>query len=416
MTTLSLDEANQRYSADALCTHIAHRIDDTPVQAQPFAHFVVDDALPPDFYRAFAAAIPEPEEFEPVTPGTDAASDHTTVLSYRRFADQSPDHKVAFDKVRQAFQAASRHIHAKLEPAIENAFEEIFGDDAAACLQMADVEHVPVANLYERRPWFEQPPHLDGCFRLATWLYYLPLSLDLPIRGTDIFRTVGRSTQFDPIASMYLRSPRGLDLEAAGSVEFRENRILAFANSPFSYHGVSPEPPETGNRGRRITMLNWIEMSKPATERIYARALFGNAVSPVSRGSTRFEAHAEMPLGALELAADTVRNSDGSIRTRPQCWSYAAWLPLGTDMPPAPDDATIRVTLQVAEGAVGVGLQSVERSDFICEYTVASGPAEVTLDLGHPARIFPLRLMVRNVCETGPSQFTLTRIVAGSAS
>lgn len=415
MPALTLDDADGRYSSGDLCSHIVARVEAAALVAEPFAHFVVDEALPTEFYEAFAASIPDQDSFAGVTHGQDRNADHTLVLSYGAYTSRSPAHRAVLEKIRLTFSTASRHIEAKLRPAISDAFETIFGENYEAYLDLAEVEHVPVANLYERQPWFEQSPHLDGCFRLGTWLYYIPLHPEGPIRGTDIYRTIGTNNSFDPLACMFMRTPRGITVELQESVEFRANRILAFANSPYSFHGVSSDDPEHPMPGRRVTMLNWIELSKPATERIYGRALFQEPRSSCTGRAGRFETCAILEPDSLERAPDVLIEDEGRITTRESCWSYAAWHMLE----PCPDkkrDHIVRVVLSVDAGVVALGLQQTNSDQFLTEVTVAATDHTVSIDLSMPDSNQSVRLMFRNASDTGASSFRLRSASIGIAS
>lgn len=404
MNDLTLDDADHRFSTVDLCEHLVSRIDAAEVKTDPFAHFIVDEALPKDFYTAFAASIPERACFESVTPGSTRSTDHTLVLSYNEYASRSAAHRAVFDKIRKVFDAASRRIATKFEPHIELAFGEIFGDRTRECLDEVAVEHVPVANLYERLGTFEQPPHLDGCFRLASWLFYIPVNTDVQIRGTDIYRTLERTESFDPLRCMYLRTPRGLKVERVSSVSFVPNRILAFVNSPFSFHGVSRSEPDEADRGRRITMLNWIEMSKASTERIYARALFDDRRGQTWHGNRSFTQWSDLQPDGLEFATDVGLDHEGRIVTRKAQWSYAAWLAF--KRPGAePKTCHLRLRMAVDDGEIGIGLQNENSDDFLDEVTVMASPNRRVVDLVLPDGDTPLRLMFRNVSAVGASSF-----------
>lgn len=414
MDTASIAAVTGQYTADDLLAHVSARIESTAIETEPFAHFVVDSVLPEDFYAAFTALIPGSEEFHGLTPGLAREQENTFVLDDRRFADLSPLHEEVFGKLCAAFRSVSRRVIEKFNPHLEPAFVDIFGTDGTANAQRLTIEHDPVASLFERNEHFKQPPHTDGHYRVASWIFYIPLNADSTLRGTELFRVTRKFADFNPVMNMFTRVPNNLELEPARMVDFRPNRIIAFINSPYSYHGVRAADAATSTKARRVYMLNWIEADRYALETIYSEALFGPAGSRHDATASVFATDRQLDLTALRFWPGVTPSDQRQIATLAPQWNYCAWLTIDRNALD-PDANIVRVDLQVADGAVGVGLQYDGSDDFIAETSVAASASLITVYLALTADRRPVRVMFRNV-QPGdrPSLFTLTGIATAT--
>lgn len=412
MTVDNLSEVERDFDLDTLRKHASARIDRATVETEPYAHCVIDDLLPEKFYEAFVASIPSQDRFGNNNAGLPREEQHTFVLNQPDYCSISPLH----DKVYRRLMALNRFISTKIlekfAPFIEQAFEEIFGSDAAAYVADIESEHVPVPAFYERNEKYRVGAHTDGHFRLASWIHYLPVGSGGGSRGLELYRVVDRSPDFDPIEAMFLRDTTNQEVALDRTIDCRPNRAVAFVNSPRSFHAVAQiDAAEKAMIGRRITTLNWIEIRKDSAERIYGDALFRRHRPHRVTSGRGFIAERTIDPAGIGFAPETPHDEELRVTTRPAQWSYAAWSPI--ERLGAEPANVIRAEVSVESGTLGVGIQYVGDERFTEEHAVEAGKASaVTMNLPQDKR--PIRIVFRNHADNDrPTRFRIGPLTLG---
>ena len=217
------------------------------VRTEPFAHVVVDDALPADAYAALARTFPA---FAQVGWDGPAPSNQRFAMStfVYEILDSMPDAWRLFG-ARHTSREFLRQVHALFAqhwtPAAESVWARL--DTAQLGLFMrdhdADIQCDARAEL--NTPVTDTPSsvrggHLDTANRLFSGLLYMrPDGDDTPggdlclYRPADGVDTVERKNAFafEPD-----------DLVEAVRVPYAANRLVMFPNSPAAIHGVTPRP------------------------------------------------------------------------------------------------------------------------------------------------------------------------------
>ena len=222
-----------RLSADAVRPHIIDAIARADVRTEPTAHMVVENVLPPDFYRLLAAAIPPGELFpdrDPVKQDFEmSALEQAPLLTQRvwRFFDEEVVASILAPAVFERVRGAVVEHYAETGGMT-------FGTRAAA------IGHRTFAGRIQlRRPGYHLGPHLDPKRVVVTGLLYFPRPGDTEAYGTQLFR-VNRPFVASGMKTFFPESV-GLTCEVAHTIPYRPNTMLAFVNSKAA-HGATLPP------------------------------------------------------------------------------------------------------------------------------------------------------------------------------
>ncbi|MEK9662276.1 MAG: hypothetical protein VW644_11175, partial [Alphaproteobacteria bacterium] len=171
----------------SLTDHICDRIFAAEMVTDPFPYFVVVDVYPAEFAERFLAAIPPRDDFPAYFPEQPREDQNTFCLQPDAFEGVSDEHREIMQTVRETFPLISRLIATKFSPFFPEAFRQIFPDDHAARIGDVAVHHSLSLTFLDRIPSYVQHPHTDASYRIATWLYYLPVDSAGDLPGTEIY-------------------------------------------------------------------------------------------------------------------------------------------------------------------------------------------------------------------------------------
>ena len=227
-----LASIDSRLDADAIRTHVIRAVNQATLCAEPTAHLVVDDVLPPEFYQTLREAIPPAEFFpdrDPVKRDLEMETlDSAPELTRRvwRF----------FDDVVVATILAPA-ILERLRAAVTERYAESGGPDFGT--RAAAVPHRTVAGRIQlRRPGYHLRPHLDPRRVAITGLLYLAGPGDDPAYGTQLFR-VNRPFVASGVKTFFPEDA-GLTCESAVTVPFKANTLFTFVNARAAHGATLP--------------------------------------------------------------------------------------------------------------------------------------------------------------------------------
>jgi hypothetical protein len=223
----------ERLSADAIRPHIVNAVASADVRTDPTSYMVVDNLLPPEFYRLLAAAIPPGELFpdrDPVKQDFEMGSlEHAPPLTERvwRFFDDEIVGRILAPAIFDRLRSAVVEHYAETGGAA-------FGQRAAAIRHRAFAGRIQL-----RRPGYHLGPHLDPKRVVLTGLIYFPRPGDTEAYGTQLFR-VNRPFVASGMKTFFPEAA-GLTCEVADTIPYRPNTMLAFVNSKAA-HGATLPP------------------------------------------------------------------------------------------------------------------------------------------------------------------------------
>jgi len=231
-------------------TYVLERIRAAQVIADPFAHCVIDDAFPPDFFEDIIDHWPDDAAFVPIpeTGRTGAAYRERRVLILRDSdLGRLDDRRRAFWQTRVAAwlmrETFARAVAEKFPQELAQAHPDwrtrpLRGD----ALIVSDRTHYALG------------PHTDSPRRAASLLFYLPEDSAFQRFGTSLY------VPHDPA----FRSAGGPHYNVAGfirvkTIEFVPNRLLMFPKTDRCFHGV--EPVDLPDIERRLLLydVQWVK-------------------------------------------------------------------------------------------------------------------------------------------------------------
>jgi len=218
------------------------------VSASPFAHLVIDRALPDDEYRRLALSFPPPERFmeDPSRAASNQAvrigalaviDDDSFSGEWREFFRYHSSQafwddivRVCGETIREAHPGIERKAGKPLDEWVTKRRGEPGETDVTLDVQF--VINTPVLQESSVRP-----AHLDNQDKIFSALFYMKPEDD-PTPGGDLalyaFKPgqAGFSNLYAPLSA----------IEEKRRVNYGTNRFVAFVNSPDSIHGVTPRP------------------------------------------------------------------------------------------------------------------------------------------------------------------------------
>lgn len=231
-------------------TPLQHKIGDADLLTDPYPYFVTDDVLPEAMLMEFRENWPRRADFTPEIA-------HTYVC-------ETTSLRISEPAKRKFWRNVNRTVARELGAAVAVKFRPWI---AARFGRDVDVEFARVT-LMESDPSYAG----HGChthhYHAPGWIGTLLLYLDAEASGhpgTTVLRYAGNSTEAQ--ARMAARTLRWQDEPSIAEVEtvdYRRNRLLAFLDSPVSYHSVgAARPNAVGNR--RIFRIHLTVPERAAT-------------------------------------------------------------------------------------------------------------------------------------------------------
>lgn len=234
-------------SLEDMAREMATRIAATRVVARPFPHLVLDDALPMALRRAIDEAWPEPDLMVQTNFGRRRERPVSRLTHLTQGRQQA-----IWRSVHRVMAAASEAIRVKLDRHLGDKFRPMIGPDWRRRLR--GVGYAPSdCQIAEYRGRIELDPHVDHARIVINGFVYLDDPVPVPAeprRGTMLYRSRGfawpTNLQIPPkVRDRFLVPDR--------EVGWRDNRLFAYVNGPWSFHGVDPH--DLGDARRRLLML-----------------------------------------------------------------------------------------------------------------------------------------------------------------
>ncbi|NQW09245.1 MAG: hypothetical protein HQ481_05095 [Alphaproteobacteria bacterium] len=251
-----------RAAVDALTGEMAARVHAARVRTRPFPHLVVDDALPATLRQGLDSAWPRDDQMVHTNFGGRREKTATGLAKITAGAQRS-----FWNVLRHVTAAASEEIARKLDRHLADKFRPLIGPDWRR--RMRDAAYMPAdCQVAEYRGRVELAPHVDHARLVINGFVYLddpdPPTPE-PRRGTMLYTSGGFAW---PSNIAIPEKIRDHFLKEAVDIGWRDNRLFAYVNGPWSFHGVPPH--DLGTARRRLLMLG-----RALTEETAAR-LFGD--------------------------------------------------------------------------------------------------------------------------------------------
>lgn len=242
----SLSRSTQLTFGDMI-RHVEERIAAARVQRVPFPHIVVDDLLPDRMRRAIDARWPGVERFQ----GSNHLRRGEIRVSLLARAAEGEEQQF-WNAIRHVAAAANRSIRERLDRHLHEKFRPLLGPGWRRRLGTVAYRNHD-AMLAHYTGTLDMAPHVDHAMVAINGFVYLDdpgMPTPEPRRGTMLYRSLGFAWP-----SNFLVPPKLLQrfLREAKEIEWRDNRLLAYVNGPWSFHGVPKH--ELGESRRRLLMF-----------------------------------------------------------------------------------------------------------------------------------------------------------------
>lgn len=230
-----------------MIVHIEARIAAAQVRTVPFPHIVVDDLLPDQLRQALDSRWPGIEKFD----GTNHLRRGEVQAS--QLARAADDRERRFwNAIRHVAVTANRKIRVRLDRHLHEKFKPLLGPGwrrALGAVAYLDGD----AMLAHYTGTLDMVPHIDHTMVAINGFVYLDdpaMPTPEPRRGTMLYRSLGFAWPTNHPIPPRLRERF---LREAVEIEWRDNRLLAYVNGPWSFHGVPKH--ELGDSRRRLLMF-----------------------------------------------------------------------------------------------------------------------------------------------------------------
>jgi FkbM family methyltransferase len=212
--------------------HVLERVQATPVDEEPFAHMVIDNIFPDDYYQKLQQLFPEEERMRPLaeTGRTGGAYKERLVTLF-----EPEDFAALSEPQRQFWSSLGGWLYSR---EFMDAIIAKFPDQLAG--RLADIErrHGKVrirgdALIVSDKTDYAIGPHTDAPHRLVSFLFYLPKDERWAEHGTSLYRPL--DPNFHCAGGPHHKFE---GFERVKTVGFVPNRLVIFAKSDVCFHGV----------------------------------------------------------------------------------------------------------------------------------------------------------------------------------
>jgi len=226
--------------------HVLERIAAAPVTREPFAHCIVDQVFPADFYEEIIDHWPEEESWAPLGESGRVSQD---AYAERMVVLMDPAGFARLDEPRRAFwrdrvgawllgRTLREHLLRKFAADLEGTeFAATADATAGDALIVSDRTHYAIG------------PHTDAQHRVVSALFYLPEDATFRRFGTSFYQPLDaafrcRGGPHHPF-KLFRR---------AATVDFVPNRLVLFPKTDRCFHGV--ERVDLPGIDRRLLIYN----------------------------------------------------------------------------------------------------------------------------------------------------------------
>jgi hypothetical protein len=223
----------------AVEAHVLARLAAAPVLQDPFAHCVIDEIFPRDFYESIIDHWPQEQDWQPlsetgrVSPGA---------YSARQVVLMDPGGYVRLDAERRAFWEADVGgwlLGAQFRASVLKKF----------FIEPQETEAASDALIVSDRTTYAIGPHTDAPHRMVSLLFYLPEDATFRRFGTSLYEPLDPSFRCGggPHHAFSL-------FRRVSTLDFVPNRLVAFPKSDRCFHGV--ERVDLDGIDRRLLIYN----------------------------------------------------------------------------------------------------------------------------------------------------------------
>lgn len=222
----AIDVSVPRMSGSTLTGEVVHNIETALAERSPFPHIVIDNLLPADFFEDLKLGFPSEGHF-----GEGSISSK----SRRNLMDRSPA-QAAFLAVSPAW---SEFDHLVRGGALRDAVVDKFlpetvkaGGSPPSSSDWQAKYDIACAGL-----GYARNCHLDRRHHFVAMLLYMNGADDTDFAGEGgdflLFKSQNQAAPFD-------KFPHVTDDDIAKMIEPKANRFVAFLNTSWAYHGITP--------------------------------------------------------------------------------------------------------------------------------------------------------------------------------
>ena len=226
--------------------HVLERIAAAPVLREPFAHCVVDEVFPADFYESIIDHWPEEESWQAL-----AESGRVGKGNYeeRMVVLMDPPGFARLDPARRAFWREQVGAWL-LAPALRARLLEKFAPELAGTEFAVQPEAtVGDALIVSDRTDYAIGPHTDAIQRVVSLLFYLPEDATFRRFGTSFYAPLDSAFRCRGGPHHPFKHFRRVT-----TVEFLPNRLVVFPKTDRCFHGV--ERVDLPGIDRRLLIYN----------------------------------------------------------------------------------------------------------------------------------------------------------------
>jgi hypothetical protein len=225
--------------SSAVEAHVLARLAAAPVRSEPFAHCVIDEVFPRDFYESIIDCWPEEESWQPLS---ETGRVNPGAYSSRQVVLMNPAGFARLDGERRAFWEAEVGAWLLGAQFRVRVLEKFFpkgetGETSGDALIVSD------------RTTYAIGPHTDAPHRRVSLLFYLPEDATFRRFGTSLYQPLDPA--FRCAGGPHHDFSR---FRKITTVEFVPNRLVAFPKSDRCFHGV--EPVDLAGIDRRLLIYN----------------------------------------------------------------------------------------------------------------------------------------------------------------
>ncbi|MEQ9334437.1 hypothetical protein [Thalassobaculum sp.] len=243
---------------DALI-EMERRIAVARVHTRPFPHIVVDDVLPQAVREGLDRYWPGFDRFNL------SNHNHRGELRVVKAAIGTEGHELRlWSSVQRLALHANRAVRRRLERHFHDKYRPLLGSDWRR--RLGPISYLDNDSMLAHYTGpLHMAPHIDNARVAINCFVYLDdpqMPTPEPRRGTTLYRSLGFSWPTnvplpEPLQTRFLREDR--------EIGWQENRLLAYVNGPWSFHGVSRH--DLGESRRRLLMFGSL-LDKETTERV----------------------------------------------------------------------------------------------------------------------------------------------------
>jgi hypothetical protein len=249
MATVAEPQVNQ--VTFQILDHLLDQIDRTPTCDEPYSHFYLDSVFPDDIYAEMMAAMPDPQEYRPLSQKKHRNADGVSTrdvlpLSGEGLSRLPAEQRGVWESVAAALTAPELKVAVfrKLATDLARRFN---------CRQ-EEVERIisyTRPSLFRDLEGYEIAPHPDGRAKIVTMQFYVPASRNQLHLGTAVYKR-----RFKSLHGLYSWHGR---FEKVKQFLFQPNSGYAFAVSNSlgkkSWHGREQIPPGSGVRNSILNIF-----------------------------------------------------------------------------------------------------------------------------------------------------------------